>query len=311
MKNFSYTKTPELNEQLVNIEDLRRELLLKPISPQSELKLQWQAFVRLIHFSLAINGNIIPEDHIQKLLSPEGKKNLNTKEKEVISYKHGLDYLFHNWLVNDNPITAKDIVSLYQTVFEGSLKSSESEINNALRYIQINPEHPLLQAALAELIILDLYPFSQNNELFSHLVLLMFLYKNGYDFRRMVVVEQLLFNDLTVFRNLIAKMKKQANVTEWLEYMVSNFVQEMTNVIKTITIEKQSPSLIPLHLQLNQRQQQIVNYLSQPGTKISNAIVQEMFNISQITASRDLAKLTSLGLVFPLGKGRSTYYTKV
>jgi len=311
MKNFSYTKTPELNLELAKIEDLRKDLLLRPISPKTELNLQWQSLVKFIHFSLAITGSIIPEDHIQKLLSPEGKKQMSTKEKEVIAYKKGLDHLYHNWLVNEEQVNAKSIVTLYQMVFAGSLKISESEINNALSYIQINPEHPFIQAALGQLIILDLYPFSQNNELFSHLVFLMFLYKNGYDFRRMVVIEELLFKDLAHFKNLVAKMRRQANVTEWLEYMILHFVTQLTNVIKTVVIEKQSPSLLPYHLQLNDRQQQIIDFLSQPDTKMSNATVQKMFKVSQITASRDLAKLTSLGLLFPLGKGRSTYYTKV
>jgi len=311
MKNYSYTKTPELNGQLTRIEELRKELLLKPLSPKIELKLQWQSLIKMIHFSLAITGNIIPEDHIQKFISPEGKKQLTSKEKEVVTYKQGLDYLYHNWLVNDEQITSKSIITLYQTVFEGSLRASESEMNNSLRYIQINPEHPVIQAALAQLMIFDLYPFSQNNELFSHLVFLMFLYKNGYDFRRMVVIEELFFKDLATFKNLIAKMRRQANVTGWLEYITTNCVAQLTNVLKTIAIEKQSPSPVSYNLQLNDRQQQITNFLSQPGTKINNALVQKMFKVSQITASRDLAKLTSLGLVFPLGKGRSTYYTKV
>lgn len=311
MKNFSYTKTPELNEQLSKVEELRKELLLKPLSPKLELKLQWQTLIRSIHYALAIGGNIIPGDHIQRLISPEGKKHLTSKEKEVIAYKQGLDYLYHNWLVNDEQITAKSIILLYQTVFEGSLKASEQEINNALRYIQINPEHPLIQAALGQLMIFDIYPFSQNNELFSHLVFCMFLYKNGYDFRRMVVVEEFFFKDLSTFKNIISKMRRQTNVTEWLEYIASSFVTQLINVLKTVAIEKQSPSILPHYLQINDRQQQIINYLSQPESKISNSIVQKLFKISQITASRDLARLTSLGLVFPLGKGRSTYYTKV
>lgn len=311
MKNYSYTKTPELNGQLSKIEELRKELLLKPLSPKTELKLQWESLIKLIHYSLAISGNIIPIDHIRNMISPEGKKQLTTKEKEVATYKQGLDYLYHNWLVNDEQITSKSIIALYQTVFEGSLKVSELEINNSLRYIQINPEHPLIQAALAQLMIFDLYPFSQNNELFSHLVLLMFLYKNGYDFRRMVIIEELLFQDLATFKNIVAKMRRQTNVTGWLEYVLANYVTQLTNVLKTIAIEKQSPSILPFNLQLNDRQQTIINYLSQPGTKINNTLVQKLHKVSQITASRDLAKLTSLGLVFPLGKGRSTYYTKV
>lgn len=311
MKNFSYTKTPELSEKLRDVEELRRDLLLKPLSPRTEMNFQWQSLIRLIHFSLTIVGTVVSEEQIQKLLSPEGKKQLNPRDKEVIAYKRGLDYLYHNWLVNDEQVNALSIVALYNEVFDGALKSSESDINNALSYIQINPEHPLIQAALGQLIILDLYPFSKHNELFSHLVFLMFLYKNGYDFRRMVVIEELFYKDLVSFNNLISKMRRQANVTEWLEYVASNFVSQLRNVIKAVSYEKQFLTHSTHNIQLHERQQQILDYLSQPNIRINNTAVQKMFKISQITASRDLSKLTSLGLVFPLGRGRSTYYTKV
>ncbi|MCX6732604.1 MAG: hypothetical protein NTV98_03635 [Candidatus Roizmanbacteria bacterium] len=54
-----------------------------------------------------------------------------------------------------------------------------------------------------------------------------------------------------------------------------------------------------------------MNLFSTPGAKVSNRMVQKKFKVSQITASRDLAKLADSGLIFAIGKGRSTYYTKV
>ncbi len=61
---------------------------------------------------------------------------------------------------------------------------------------------------------------------------------------------------------------------------------------------------------LNERQKEIISLVDKPNSKISNKHVQKIFNVSQITASRDLAKLASLGLLFAISKGRSTFYTK-
>lgn len=311
MKNFSYTRTPELNQKLLKIEELRKELLLKPMSPKTELSFQWMNILNFIHYSFSLTGVILPNNHIQKLLSPEGKKQLTNHEKMVISYKNGLDYLYHNWLVNTEPVTAQSFIELYESAFIGSLKISTQDLDHALKYIQINPEYPVIQAALAQFMTLDLYPFSENNELFAHLVFLMFLYKTGYDFRRMITLEEYFFKDIAHYKDLITKLRRQPNITEWLEYITSGIVIQLTECIKNISIEKQTPSLIPYSLQLNERQQEIVKLLEQPGLKINNAMVQKLYKVSQITASRDLAKLTTLGLLFPLGKGRSTYYTKV
>ncbi len=311
MKNFSYTRTQSLNQELARIEDLRKELLLTSLSPRTELKLQWNALIDYIHYLLGLQGTIIPKEHISRLLTPEGKKHLTEKEKNVSQIKNTLDYLYHNWLVNSEPVTAKSLTNLYQAAFTGSLRISEDELNNALRYIQINPEHPVIQAALGQFLMFDLNPFSDKNELFSHLVFLMFLYKTGYDFRRMLILEEYFFNNMNRYRDLLSKLRRQTNITEWLEFITSIFVVQLKELLKKIITEKQSPTSFPKQFYMNNRHRAILTYVEQPGVKINNAIVQKLYHVSQITASRDLAKLTSLGLLFPLGKGRSTYYTKI
>jgi predicted HTH transcriptional regulator len=66
----------------------------------------------------------------------------------------------------------------------------------------------------------------------------------------------------------------------------------------------------PPTYQLSLRQKQILSLAEPPNTLVSNKLVQDTFRISQITASRDLAKLASLGLLIPHGHGRSTSYSK-
>lgn len=63
--------------------------------------------------------------------------------------------------------------------------------------------------------------------------------------------------------------------------------------------------------ELNDRQKSILNMLDQPTASITNRLTQKAYKVSQITASRDLAKLTTLGFLFSHGKGRSVYYTRV
>jgi hypothetical protein len=311
MKNFSYTKTPSLNNQLIHIEDLRRELILKSLSPRTELQLQWSTTINYIHYLLGLHGNLVVQSTIQQLLSPVGKKQLASHEIAVVQIKSILDFLYHNWLVNPAPISAKNLVEIYENGFSGSLRISEKELDNALKYIQINPESPIIQASLAQFMMFDINPFSENNDIFAHIVFLLFLYKTGYDFRRMLVVEQFFYNNIAHYKDLITSLRRKNNITEWLEYVVEAILSQLTALDKTISIEKQSSSILPTNLVINTRQEAILKLMEQPGMKINNTTVQKMYKVSQITASRDLSKLTTLGLLFPLGKGRSTYYTKV
>jgi predicted HTH transcriptional regulator len=62
---------------------------------------------------------------------------------------------------------------------------------------------------------------------------------------------------------------------------------------------------------LTDRQKEIVVMMDRPQSSVTNRQVQKEFGISQITASRDLARLTTLGILYPQGRGRSVHYTKL
>lgn len=311
MRDFSYTKSPALLTNLHEIDELRKQILLSPLSPKSELQLQWNALLDHIHYSLELNGISIPQDHILRLLSPEGTRKQNETERYVVKHKDAMDYLYHNWLVNDEPIKTDHILTLYRAAFEGKLNVQDLEIERTLQYIQVNPENAVIQASLAQFLILDLYPFSENNEAFSHLLFLMFLYKNSYDFRRLLVIEEFFFSDLIHYKDLLNKLSKQTNLTEWLEYVTRGMVMQLQKIVKIISSEKRTSVNYEPIFELNDRQKKILSLLNQPGLKINNKMIQKLYKVSQITASRDLSKLTSLGLVIAIGGGRSTYYTKV
>ena len=310
MKNYSYTKSAALAAQINVVEKLRSTVLLTPIMPAQELQLQWTALLNHIHYSLAFKGISLQTNYINNLFSPTLKKSLTLQDKIAIEYKKALDMLYHEWLGNEKQVTVNDLKSLYALGFRGKVKASDEEVNRILQYVQLNAEHPTIQAALAQFLILDEQPFSEDNERFSHLVLLLFLYKSGYDFKRLLVPEEYFFTHIVAYRDTVGISSRQANLTFWLEYVTDGIVFLLNKINNTIINTKQNWSPTDILLKLNTRQQSILSLLEKPGIKISNKTVQHEFAVSQITASRDLSKLASLGLITPLGKGRSTYYTK-
>lgn len=310
MKNYSYTKSSSLAAQINVIEKLRSTILLTPISPTQELQLQWNAVLQHIHYSLAFKGVSIQINYIDNLFTPSLKKNLTLQDKIAIGYKKALDMLYHEWLGNGKQVTVQDLKSLYNKGFTGKSHGSDTELERILQYVQVNAEHPMIQAAVAQFIILDTQPFSEDNERFSHLVLLLFLYRSGYDFRRLLVPEEYFFNHIVAYRDNVTISSRQANLTFWLEYITDGIVLLLNKINNTIVNTKQNWSPKEYLLKLNLRQRSILGILQQPGVKISNKTVQKEFGVSQITASRDLSRLNSLGLITTLGKGRSTYYTR-
>ncbi len=312
MKTFSYTKTSTLNEKIKELDILRQKILLFPIPPLTEQQFQWTILTDRIRSLLALNGiNVISEELHKNLASGKSANKLTPPLKEAILIKSGFDYIYDRWLSTLKPVHAVDLINFYQSIYpSGAVKISEKELENTLQYVQITQEHPIIQAALAEFTILNLYPFSQNNERFSSLTFYLFLYKQGYDFRRLLNIEEYFLLDLIKYKDLTNAASRTSNVTNWLDYIIDGIVYQLKKIVKDISLNTQLKAELTRSTQLNERQKLILHFLDSPGSKISNRVVQKTYKVSQITASRDLSKLVSLGLVFTLGKGRSTYYTK-
>jgi hypothetical protein len=312
MLNLSYTKSVSLTEQLHRIDELRKELLLLPLSPVDELGFQWEAQLNLIHYLLGFGGILVEKDQIKSYLSPMGNRNPHPHQMLIESYKRAYDYLYHHWLVSPKPVTTEALVDFYRETY-GTVPqlTGDNSLNTSLRYIQVNPEHPVIQAALAQILILTLSPFGEYNEQFAQLVLLLFLYKYGYDMRRLPVYVSFFYRDIVTYKDMVIQTSRLQNVTAWLEYVSRAVIDELQKTVTRLKSPREQAGREADSFNLNERQHAIIALFNQPGIRVSNKMVQRKFKVSQITASRDLAKLTKLGVVFPIGKGRSTYYTKV
>ncbi len=104
---------------------------------------------------------------------------------------------------------------------------------------------------------------------------------------------------------------RENNATAWLEFVVEAATHQLTKLLKYISSKEYEFPTDNSLVELNERQKSVLATLTEPGSKISNREIQKHFKVSPITAARDLAKLTQFGFVVPLGRGRSTYYTKI
>lgn len=311
MKSFSYTRSQSLNEELEKVEDLRKVLLLTALSPQEKLLFRWNTIVDNMYYSLALGREQVEREEIIEILSPKGGKNLTKRQEQILRYKQAHDHIRQDWSVTTKAVDADALLHLYHLVYKTRAKLDEEGLQSNLRYIQTNPDNPILQSGLVGITILANELFGAESPQLAHLTSLIFLSKYGYDFRGMTSISEYFFNNKDQYVSLITQSLRDPNVTPWLEFVVKAAKTQLTKVLTKITskefiVEQGSPFFT-----LNDRQKSILGMLDAPASKITNKDVQKMFKISPITAARDLAKLTTLGLLFSIGKGRSTYYTKV
>lgn len=312
MKSFSYTKSTTLIQSLTSIDALRREILLLPLSPQTEIQLQYVAKVRRIQSLLVLNNQPVPSEIIQHALTPLGKHAKSPFDGTIDLAKRALDHLYYNWLVNEKNLEAGDIQELYHKLFQNVLVCDTENLRTTLDYVQINPEHPVIQASLIHILTSELFTEVPGSALFVPILGNLMLYKFGYDFRRCTGLENGYASHVNEYQTNITLAQKEQNLTYWLEFTARTLIQELEVTLETMKKAKTSPRAdqTPKEM-LSERQQSIVELFNKPGTRVNNRQIQKLFKISQITASRDLSLLAELGIIIPVGKGRSTSYVKV
>lgn len=318
MIHFSYTLSPVLKEHLTTIERLRAQILLTPLSPRVELRLRFESMIGRIYWSMSLAGNQLTKDDIETLLtktfpkvSLNGRiKKLADEEKMVLRYKKALDSISHDWLVTPQPLRHKDLLELAEIVSTKQIKNEKVDLSVLLDYLHKSTDHPVVQAAIVQMQIITMSPFADGNGRMARLLALLFLYKHGYDFRGLLVLEEYWRRDIASLEVLRDNVLKSNSLNIWIEYFAQGMATQLEKTLQKIRslafqVERDG------YTQLSDRQRAIISVLDFPQATITNKKVQSQFKVSQITASRDLSKLAILGLVVPHGKGRSVYYTRV
>lgn len=317
MATLAYNLSPKLEEYVQKIESLRKQILLSLIPPKAELRLKWEATLNKVFWSLSLTDNTLSKQEMAVLLSQLGIKRLGPAQKQVVNYKKALDYINENWLVSASVINFTVVKKLFEICFKGiptqnlgSINSVRKEIEYFLEYLQTGSENPIIQAGIAQIVAIELSPATDGNGSLARLIPYLFLYKYGYDMRGLLVIDEYLRRDVVALKGAIASVKNNKNLTLWLEYFAYGIAVQLGKALEDINKSRFTSDLPSSYWKLNERQREVLAILEQPGVRITNKNVQKMFGVSQITASRDLAKLASLGLLFVHGKGRSVFYIK-
>ena len=324
MLNLAYTITPFLIRYRDKLETARRNILLYPLSPKNELALGYSAAVGRLQAAFLLEEENISKEEIKKVLVNQisfvtqtrlssSKVGHQSIEQKIFRYKQAHDYLRQEWLVSTETVTVATLIKLHNLVSDGRLQVKDEQLQEVLDYLQTSTDNPFIQAAIAKLVFNGLHAFTEGNERFSTLCSYLFLYKAGLDYRGLLILEDPWAKNISAYRGQYRTALQKTNITGWLEYFVKYAHMQVDQVFQgSVRGSIGSHSLESEKVgELSERQKAILNLLDAPNAIITNRTVQKTFKISQITASRDLAKLASLGLLFVHGKGRAVRYTRV
>lgn len=317
MKTFSYSLTPTITTNLQTIELLRRDILSTPLSPKIEMKLRFDTLVSTIQGIHAFsNIQRTKNDIIRDLMSTPANHTINTST----ILKRTLVFITFEWSMNTKPLsygTLETIATLLAetpkigAIYVSELSERKPQLKELLTFLDTSKDHPIVTALVAFLESMAITPLGTKTAQFSFMLLFLYLHKYGYDLRQSISILPYWTHDLKTFQYTLVEAQTSGNFSKFIEFAIQQFVSELTEKREIIINDQLRFVGTAALFTLTDRQKEILSLMDDPSTSITNRAVKKRFGISQITASRDLTRLSALGLLYPHGKGRSINYTKV
>lgn len=343
----NYTISPEVLSAISEISEIKVIVERSKVLPLNELELKRQAMVRMVHTSTSIEGNKLEEFQVDKVLSGMSVQADDKSILEVKNYQSAVKEV-EKLAAQKVKITKEVILKLHSLAMKGLLDSkkvgkfrpgsiyivddlgngqeklrfrgpSQSKvpglIEELLKWLESLDKqklHPIIKAGLFHSQFVHIHPFSDGNGRVTRLLTTLLLYLDGWDFRRVIVLEEFYNKKREDYYNALAygwenEYKEGADFTDWLEYFVAGFLIEATKVRQVISSLGFDKANVENQTFLDPGEVKIMDYLS-VNQKITSDNVMKLLNIAKRTSQLKLKGLLEKKLISAKGNGPSTYY---
>lgn len=343
-----YSITPTILSNMTEIAEIKAVVERSRVLPLNEAQLRRQAILRMAHTSTSIEGNKLAQFQVGKVI--EGKV-VNASQKDILeveNYYKALQVL-DEMSKHKKMISVDEILKLHKILIEGlvdkektgkfrpsdvyviddlgggkekvrfkapSAKLVANLINDLLVWVDKSKKpgiHPIIKAGILHLQFVTIHPFTDGNGRIARLLTQLQLYRDGWDFRKILVLEDYYNRDRLSYYNAEnyaqgAIYQKDMDFTTWLEYFTSGFLVEAREVLEQIQsigfgkVSKKSEQIF-----LDRDEIQIMDFLTTTG-RITSDNISGILKLSKRTAQLKLKKLVQSKLIKVMGSGPSTYY---
>lgn len=333
---------------MTEIAEIKAVVERSRVLPLNEAQLRRQAILRMAHTSTSIEGNPLAEFEVGKVL--EGKSVRASKKDilEVENYYQALKKL-EELSKSKQDITLSEISTLHKIVISGLVEKSKvgkfrpadvyvlddlgsgkemvrfkappakdvakmiEEFINWLKTSKKEVVHPIIRAGTLHLQFVTIHPFTDGNGRVARLLTQLQLYRDGWDFRKILVLEDYYNRDRMSYYNAENRAQGKSyqehmDFTGWLDYFTTGFLVEARKSLEQIQsigygkVSKKSEQIF-----LDRGEIQIMDFLTTTG-RITSDDVTDILKLAKRSAQLKLKGLVDKKLIKSLGKGPSTYY---
>ncbi len=343
-----YNITSTILSRIAEIAEIKAAVERSRVLPLNEALLRRQAILRMTHTSTSIEGNKLAEFEVGKVL--EGKS-VRASQKDILEVENYYEALkmLENLAKTKGPITLQEILSLHKKVSEGLVEKEKagkfrpsdvyvlddlgdgrealrfkapdaSRVKNLvedlldwLKKSKREETHPIIKAGILHLQFVTIHPFTDGNGRVARLLSQLQLYRDGWDFRKILVLEDYYNMDRMSYYNAENRAQGKSyqedmDFTYWLEYFTTGFLVEARKVLEQIqSIGFGRVSRKGEQIFLDRDEIKIMDFLTTTGRITSDDVV-DVLGVAKRTAQLKLKNLSDKRLLRLKGKGPSSFY---
>lgn len=345
----NYVITSTILSRIAEIAEIKAAVERSRVLPLNEARLRRQAVLRIAHTSTSIEGNKLAEFEVGKVL--EGKS-VRASQKDIVEVENYVKALklIEEMARQKSDLSLSHTLKLHQVVTWGLVdqekagKFRPSDVyvlddlgdgREMLRFkapdVKLAPKmvdelmewlktakkagtHPIIRAGILHLQFVTIHPFTDGNGRVARLLTQLLLYKEGWDFRKILVLEDYYNRDRMSYYNAENRAQgknysPEMDFTGWLEYFTTGFLMEARKAFEQIqSIGFGKASQKGEQVFLDHDEIRIMDFLTTTG-RVTSDDVSDVLKVAKRTAQLKLKNLSDKGLLKLKGKGPASYYT--
>lgn len=340
-----YTISNQVVSQLSEIAEIKALVSRLALLPRREAFLRRAAVIKMAHTSTSIEGNQLQEYQVARVADG---KNIKAEERQIKEVKNylaalgGIDKLSGS----KRKFNSDDILRIHQIVMDGladrekagvwrwgpvyvvnvlpnkpdevayappPAKDVPKLVENLVSWLEKNNDiHPVVRAGLFHYQFETIHPFTDGNGRTGRLMSLLHLYQSGWDFKKILVLEDYYNRNRKAYYEALQTGKTYADRQEvdlsiWLEYFVEGFLDEARIVKDQVLSLSVIGDLQATRNILDKDELKIIDFVVTMG-QITSSDVVGILEVPKRTAQAKLKKLEEIKVLQKVGAGPTTNY---
>lgn len=299
-----------------------------------------RALILEAHHTTHIEGTRLTLDQAEQLLAGNPVPEANPDDvRELLNYRKAFEFV-SEYLEDGGPITEGLVREIHKRLVEGVRggAAAPGEYRKVQNYVvnSITGEtiytpppahdvsimmaelvdflssegdtHPVLVSGIAQFQLVHIHPFLDGNGRTSRLLSTLYLYRAGYDFKRLFTISEYYDRDRLAFYRAIQRVREAGmDMTGWLEYFVEGLTTQLAEVRKRGEQAIRRDVLVKEH-RLSDRQAKALAHILEHGSLTIQDFEGLCPEVNRRSLQRDLKAMVDRGLIVTEGETHQLLY---